>query len=126
MAGPTHAEAPTRRCPAISIQLRPALSPSKFTARMLPNDVQPEPGIEIPPALIEALRNARRVVVLTGAGISAESGVPTFRDAQTGIWAQYRPEELATPDAFRRNPRLVWEWYAWRRDLVSNAQPNPG
>jgi NAD-dependent deacetylase len=51
--------------------------------------------------------------------------VPTFRDAQTGLWAKYRPEELATPSAFRRNPRLVWEWYEWRRKLVADAQPNP-
>jgi len=65
------------------------------------------------------------VTVLTGAGVSAESGVPTFRDAQTGLWAQYRPEELATPRAFKRNPRLVWEWYEWRRELVAGAKPNP-
>lgn len=80
----------------------------------------------IPPELIEALRNAQHVAVLTGAGISAESGIPTFRDAQTGLWAQYRPEQLATPEAFMRDPRLVWEWYAWRRELVSRAAPNPG
>ncbi|MEM8532370.1 MAG: NAD-dependent deacylase [Chloroflexota bacterium] len=80
----------------------------------------------IPAELIDALRNAQHVAVLTGAGISAESGIPTFRDAQTGLWAQYRPEELATPEAFMRNPRLVWEWYAWRRELVSRAAPNPG
>lgn len=78
------------------------------------------------PDLIQTLRQARHIVVLTGAGISAESGVPTFRDAQTGLWARYSPEELATPQAFRRNPRLVWEWYAWRRELVSKAEPNPG
>ncbi len=81
---------------------------------------------EIPPALIESLSAARHVAVLTGSGISAESGVPTFRDAQTGLWAKYRPEELATPEAFRRNPRLVWEWYEWRRGLVAKAAPNPG
>jgi NAD-dependent deacetylase len=63
--------------------------------------------------------------MLSGAGLSAESGVPTFRDAQNGLWAKYQPEELATPQAFRRNPALVWEWYAWRRELVSKAQPNP-
>src|SRR5262245_49611069 len=57
---------------------------------------------------------------------SAESGVPTFRDAQTGLWAKYNPEELATPQAFQRNPKLVWEWYAWRRELVTQANPNPG
>jgi NAD-dependent deacetylase len=80
----------------------------------------------IPDRLIEALRAARHVAVLTGAGVSAESGIPTFRDAQTGLWARYSPEELATPEAFRRNPRLVWEWYAWRRGLVAEAEPNPG
>jgi len=81
--------------------------------------------VNFPPELIEVLVQARRVTVLTGAGVSAESGVPTFRDAQTGLWAKFKPEELATPTAFRRNPRLVWEWYAWRRELVSKAQPNP-
>ncbi|RMG89024.1 MAG: NAD-dependent deacylase [Chloroflexi bacterium] len=82
--------------------------------------------ISIPSELVDLLRNAQHVAVLTGAGISAESGVPTFRDAQTGLWAKYDPQELATPEAFRKNPRLVWEWYAWRRELVSKAEPNPG
>ena len=77
-----------------------------------------------PQNLLDALRKARRVAVLTGSGISAESGVPTFRDAQTGFWAKFRPEDLATPEAFQRNPKLVWDWYAWRRELVSQAQPN--
>ena len=89
------------------------------------------PSFEIPPfeideGLIQHLRAAQHVVVLTGAGISAESGVPTFRDALTGLWAKYDPQELATPEAFRNNPRLVWEWYAWRRNLVSEVEPNPG
>ena len=79
-----------------------------------------------PSDIIERLRQARRVVALTGAGISAESGVPTFREAQTGLWAQYDPQELATPQAFRRNPKLVWDWYAWRRALVASVSPNPG
>ena len=70
------------------------------------------------------LRTARRVVVFTGAGVSAESGVPTFRDAQTGLWAQFRAEDLATPEAFQANPKRVWEWYAWRRELVGKALPN--
>ena len=69
-----------------------------------------------------AIAAARRVAALTGAGISAESGVPTFRDAQTGLWAQFDPLKLATPDAFRRNPKLVWDWYAWRRKLVAQAR----
>jgi NAD-dependent deacetylase len=80
----------------------------------------------IPSTLIQTLKNARSVAVLTGAGVSAESGVPTFREAQTGLWAQYDPQELATPQAFRRTPRLVWEWYSWRRELVSGAAPNAG
>ena len=75
--------------------------------------------------LINILRSAQSVVVLTGAGISAESGIPTFREAQTGLWARYDPMELATPEAFQRNPRLVWEWYTWRRKLVAKAKPNP-
>ena len=78
------------------------------------------------PQLLNAVRTAQHVAVLTGAGISAESGVPTFREAQTGLWAQYDPQELATPQAFHRNPKLVWEWYAWRRELVANAAPNAG
>lgn len=81
--------------------------------------------MELPPDLIGLLTAAQRVTVLTGSGVSAESGVPTFREAQTGLWANFQPEELATPAAFRRNPRLVWEWYAWRRQLVAGAKPNP-
>lgn len=77
------------------------------------------------PALVETLAAAERVVALTGAGVSAESGVPTFRDAQTGLWSRYRAEELATPEAFRRDPALVWNWYAWRRSLVEAVKPNP-
>ena len=79
-----------------------------------------------PLALIQVLRNATHVVALTGSGISAESGVPTFREAQRGLWERYDPQELATPDAFARDPRLVWEWYEWRRHLVAEAEPNPG
>src|SRR5688572_6948385 len=80
----------------------------------------------IPSDLIEKLRAAQAIAVLTGAGISAESGVPTFRDAQTGLWANFKPEDLATPEAFRRNPKLVWEWYQWRRERVGSVSPNPG
>lgn len=72
------------------------------------------------------LREARRIVVLTGAGMSAESGVPTFRDAQTGLWANFRPEELATEQAFRADPRMVWEWYALRREMIAKVAPNAG
>src|SRR5882762_11970745 len=82
--------------------------------------------LEFSSSLLEVLRSARRITVLTGAGVSAESGVPTFRDAQTGLWAKYRAEQLATPEAFLGQPRLVWDWYAWRRELTSKAEPNPG
>jgi NAD-dependent deacetylase len=86
----------------------------------------PHQAPTIPAALIGRLRKARSIAALTGAGISAESGVPTFRDAQTGLWAKFDPLELATPDAFRRNAKLVWDWYAWRRELVAKAAPNAG
>ena len=72
------------------------------------------------------LRSARHVAVLTGAGISAESGIPTFRDAMTGWWARYRPEDLATPEAFLRDPDLVWRWYRERRLKLPDVEPNPG
>jgi NAD-dependent deacetylase len=81
---------------------------------------------DFPSDLIQALRDAERVVALTGSGISAESGVPTFREAQTGFWERYDPQELATPEAFARDPRLAWEWYEWWRKLVVEAAPNPG
>ncbi len=73
-----------------------------------------------------ALRKARHVCVLTGAGISAESGIPTFRDALTGLWEKFRPEDLATPEAFERDPKFVWDWYEFRRELLRKAEPNPG
>jgi len=83
-------------------------------------------NVEFPPDLLLRLKSANHVAVLTGAGTSAESGVPTFRDAQTGLWAKYDPQELATPQAFRHNPALVWDWYTWRRSLVAKAKPNAG
>jgi NAD-dependent deacetylase len=78
-----------------------------------------------PTSLLTYLRQAQRAAALTGAGVSAESGVPTFRDAQTGLWARFRPEELASPQAFTRNPTQVWEWYTWRRSLIAQSAPNP-
>ncbi|SBT40476.1 SIR2 family NAD-dependent protein deacylase [Micromonospora auratinigra] len=72
------------------------------------------------------LARARRVVVFTGAGMSAESGVPTFRDALTGLWHRYDPQSLATPQAFAADPDLVWGWYEWRRSAVRRARPNAG
>ncbi|MGH9788266.1 MAG: SIR2 family NAD-dependent protein deacylase [Candidatus Acidiferrales bacterium] len=71
------------------------------------------------------LADAERVAILTGAGISRESGLPTFRGAE-GLWRQRRPEQLATPEAFVRDPKTVWEWYDWRRSVVAKAEPNPG
>jgi len=74
----------------------------------------------------QCLQHAAHIAVLSGAGISAESGVPTFRDAQTGLWARFRPEELATEAAFRRHPDRVWDWYAERRASLAAVQPNAG
>ncbi len=74
--------------------------------------------------IAQRMRDASHVLVLTGAGVSAESGVPTFREAQTGLWAKYDPLELATPDAFKENPERVWAWYRWRKDLVRRVRPN--
>jgi NAD-dependent deacetylase len=72
----------------------------------------------------ERLAAAKSVAVLTGAGISAESGIPTFR-GEGGLWNNYRAEDLATPEAFARDPRLVWDWYNWRRELIAKSKPNP-
>src|SRR2546423_9581267 len=82
--------------------------------------------MNFPKAMLECSRSAEKIVALTGAGISAESGVATFRDAQTGLWSKFKPEELATAEAFRRNPKLVWEWYTWRREQTFKAEPNAG
>ncbi|OXL23466.1 NAD-dependent deacylase [Psychrobacter sp. DAB_AL32B] len=87
---------------------------------------------ELSPALTAEVQRAaqllaskQRICLLTGAGISAESGIPTFRDKQTGLWENYAAEDLATPDAFARDPKLVWSWYQWRRQLVADKTPNP-
>ena len=72
------------------------------------------------------LQSAAHIALLTGAGVSAESGVPTFRDAQTGLWSRFRPEDLATEDAFRAHPERVWDWYASRRAMLATVQPNAG
>jgi NAD-dependent deacetylase len=81
-------------------------------------------AVRFSPRLIETLRAAERVVVFTGAGVSAESGVPTFR-GEDGIWKKFRPEELANFDAFIHNPELVWEWYKQRKRIIAAIQPNP-
>ncbi|MBS0454669.1 MAG: NAD-dependent deacylase [Proteobacteria bacterium] len=80
----------------------------------------------LPAALQQALRQARRIVAFTGAGMSAESGIPTFRDRGTGLWARFDPLTLATPEAFESDPELVWAWYEWRRQQVAQALPNAG
>ena len=76
-------------------------------------------------SVVERLTQANSLLVITGAGISAESGIPTFRGAD-GLWKNYRAEELATLDAFERDPVTVWEWYDWRRGIIGRAEPNPG
>lgn len=77
-------------------------------------------------AVRDLVARAERPVVLTGAGMSAESGVPTFRDAQTGLWERYSPEQLATEEAFLADPALVWSWYLWRARMVRGVEPNAG
>ncbi len=79
---------------------------------------------DLVPAFHALLQKARRIVVFTGAGVSAESGIPTFRDVQVGLWQRFRPQDLATPEGFLRNPALVYGWYEWRRAKVAAAAPN--
>lgn len=79
-----------------------------------------------PKGLIRVLRKAERIAALTGAGVSQESGLRTFREAQTGLWSQYKPTDLASPEAFERDPKTVWDWYAWRREAIKGVRPNPG
>jgi NAD-dependent deacetylase len=79
---------------------------------------------DIPAELIARLKSSRHVVVFTGAGASAESGIPTFRDQQTGLWKNFDVQSLATPEAFDRDPALVWGWYEWRRSQVLASEPN--
>lgn len=87
-----------------------------------PSDIPMAQGSDLS-RLKERLASAQDIVVLTGAGISADSGVPTFR-GKDGLWRTYRAEDLATPEAFERDPRLVWEWYNWRREVISSKRPN--
>jgi NAD-dependent deacetylase len=84
-------------------------------------NVSPTPEME---ETARRLKEAQTIAVLTGAGVSAESGIPTFR-GEEGLWHKYRAEELANPEAFARDPKLVWEWYDWRRGIVGEARPNP-
>jgi NAD-dependent deacetylase len=85
-----------------------------------------ENGIEIPNQLIEKFCQGNSIVALTGAGISAESGIPTFREPQTRLWVKYNPEDLASPKGFHSNPKLVWDWYLWRRNLILDSKSNAG
>ncbi len=96
--------------------LVPGAAPG-MTARVIP---------AVPTVVAEAVRSAERITVLTGAGMSAESGVPTFREAGTGLWARYDPMTLASPEAFEAEPELVWAWYAWRRLRIAAVHPNAG
>jgi NAD-dependent deacetylase len=82
--------------------------------------------MKLPTGLMTTLTRANNILVLTGAGMSAESGVPTFRDAQSGLWERFRPEELATPGAFRDHPQIVWDWYAERRNNIRQVSPHAG
>lgn len=84
------------------------------------------PGARGTKEIAQWLAEAPEVAVLTGAGVSSESGIPTFRDKLTGLWEGYDPQELATPEGFSANPSLVWQWYDWRRRIVEGASPNPG
>jgi NAD-dependent deacetylase len=87
----------------------------------------PAPRADGPPGIAAALsKRFERIVVFSGAGLSAESGIPTFRGGQNGLWQQFDPADLATPEAWRRDPALVWAWYEWRRGLVMQAQPHAG
>lgn len=80
----------------------------------------------VPEEVRDLARSARRVLVLTGAGASAESGVPTFRDAVAGLWSRFDPMQLATPEAWAADPAMCWAWYGWRAHLIRIAEPNPG
>ena len=84
------------------------------------------PVVPIPPNVLESVRSADNLVAFTGAGMSAESGISTFRDGETGLWSRFRFDELATPEAWAKDPALVWAWYQWRAHEVRRAEPNPG
>jgi NAD-dependent deacetylase len=86
----------------------------------------PADTVRMATEVAERLRRARSVAVLTGAGMSAESGIPTFRGGDNSLWRDFDPETLATPEGFRRDPALVWAWYHWRTGLVAQAQPHVG
>src|SRR5262249_60222824 len=97
--------------------------PKRLWLRLAPHCGYPERVADLQQSK-EWIQQATGIAVLTGAGISAESGVPTFR-GDGGLWKDYKTEDLATPEAFLRDPRLVWEWYDWRRQAIATAKPNP-
>jgi len=97
----------------------------KFIQRFINSGARKDLHMEIDPYLFEMLDNADHVVALTGAGISAESGIPTFR-GESGLWEKFKPEELANFNAFLDNPDRVSEWYAYRREIINEVKPNPG
>jgi NAD-dependent deacetylase len=88
--------------------------------------MKPDDSCSLPETLLGQLRDSENVLVLTGAGMSAESGILTFRDAQDGLWSKFRPEDLATPQAFSAHPARVWSWYEERREKVRKAEPHAG
>ncbi len=113
----------SRQCTQFIIWLRRTRLDSRWQEGFdLNHDMRESSDLE---PIAQALAGSRCAAILTGAGVSAESGVPTFRDAQTGLWARFDPLQLATPEAFENDPKLVWDWYAWRRELVAQAEPNP-
>lgn len=101
------------------------LKPDATSFQDLKATMNQNAAIAIPQDLIATLKKVRHVVVFTGAGVSAESGIPTFRDSLTGLWERFNAEDLATPGAFRKDKELVWGWYEWRRMMVLRAEPNP-
>ena len=107
----------------VKISLFSVLSASKNSERQLMG------GTSFDELLLEAadrLRKAKRIVAFTGAGVSAESGIPTFRDAMSGLWSNFRPEDLASREGFMADPKNVWEWYESRRAMILQYKPNPG
>ena len=88
-----------------------------------PGDPRPDDALQ---TAARAVARSARLAVFTGAGVSKESGIPTFREPETGLWARYDPMELATPEAYRRDPAFVWEWYVHRFGIAAAAEPNPG
>jgi len=103
------------------LKLTPLFPPLRLTRLSATNQIR----VSVLAQAREWIEDAQSIAVLTGAGISAESGIPTFR-GPGGLWKTFRPEDLASPEAFARDPKLVWEWYLWRRERIAAAEPNPG